>query len=122
MKGIKGVRSVKVDWTSKNARVEFDQKEVTPQQLAAQIAATPHMMGGNMRYAGWLALKTPGVDGAGVGDKAKAALMGVKSVAAVTVYPQQASVGVAFKSEGKVTTDQLIAALKDAGIEASLFP
>jgi Cd2+/Zn2+-exporting ATPase len=122
LKGIKGVRSVKVDWASKNARVEFDEKDVTAQQLAAQIASTPHMMGAGMRYAGWLALKTPGIDAAGAGDKAKTALMGVKGVTAVTVYPQQKAVGVAFAPQGKATTEELLTALKGAGIEATLFP
>ncbi|HUQ71055.1 MAG TPA: heavy metal-associated domain-containing protein [Planctomycetaceae bacterium] len=122
LKGIKGVRSVKVDWTTKNARVEFDEKEVTAQQLAAQIGSTPHMMGAGMRYAGWLALKTPGIDTAGASDKAKTALMAVKGVTAVTVYPQQKALGVAFAPQGKATTDELLTALKDAGVEATLFP
>ncbi len=122
LKGIKGVRSAKVDWASKNARVEFDEAEITPQQLAGQIAATPHMMGAGMRYAGWLALKTPGIDAAGAGDKSKAALMAVKGVTAVTVYPQQQALGVAFAPQGKITTGELLTVLKEAGVEATLYP
>src|SRR5262245_41393485 len=57
LKGVKGVRSIKVDWKTKNARVEFDESVLSAQHLARQIAATPHMMGGNMHYAAWLALK-----------------------------------------------------------------
>ncbi len=122
LKGVKGVRTAKVDWASKNARVEFDEAEITPQQLAGQIAATPHMMGAGMRYAGWLALKTPGIDAAGAGDKAKTALMAVKGVTAVTVYPQQQALGIAFAPQGKITTGELLTALKGAGVEATLYP
>lgn len=102
LKGVKGVRTAKVDWASKNARVEFDEAEITPQQLATQIAGTPHMMGGGIRYAGWLALKAPGIDAAGAGDKAKTALMAVKGVTAVAVYPPQQALGVAFAPQGKI--------------------
>jgi len=122
LQGVKGVRSVKVEWTTKNARVEFDESIVTPQQLATHLAATPHMMGGNMRYAGWLALKVPGVDAASAGDKARSTLMQVKGVSAVAVYPQQSAVGVAFAKDGKATTADLLDALKNAGFEATLYP
>jgi copper chaperone CopZ len=55
----KGVKSAKVDWTTKSAKVTFDESMLPAQQLAQAIAKTPHMMGGGMHYAGWLALKIP---------------------------------------------------------------
>ncbi|HEX3870889.1 MAG TPA: heavy metal-associated domain-containing protein, partial [Pirellulales bacterium] len=70
---VKGVQSVKVDWTSKNARVAFDESVISAQQVAQVIATTPHMMGGGMHYKGSLALKVPGLDDA-KGKAAKEAL------------------------------------------------
>src|SRR4029450_6316014 len=49
---VKGVKSVVVDWTRQNAKVEFDESVLPAQSLAAAIENTPHMMGGGMRYAG----------------------------------------------------------------------
>src|SRR5262245_3500641 len=53
---VKGVQSVSVDWNTKNAKVVFDESVLPAQALAAAIEGTPHMMGGGMRYGGWLAL------------------------------------------------------------------
>jgi copper chaperone CopZ len=53
LKSLKGVRSAKVDWNTKNAKIEFDETIISAQQLSESIARTPHMMGGNMQYAGW---------------------------------------------------------------------
>lgn len=122
IRSVKGVKSVKVDWTTKNAKVEFDEQQIATQQLAGRIAATPHMMGGNMKYAGWLALKVPDIAAEGNADKAKAALTKLKGIGTVSVYPQQKSVGVSFSGQGSVTSTQLIEALKTAGLEATVFP
>lgn len=122
LKSVKGVKSVKVEWATKNAKVEFDEQQIAAQQIAARIASTGHMMGGTMKYAGWLALKVPDVTADGNADKAKSALMKVKGVSAVSVYPQQKSVGVEFTAKGEATSVQLIEALKEAGLEATVFP
>lgn len=122
LKSVKGVKSIKVDWKTKNAKVEFDEHQIGAQQLAGRIAATPHMMGSNMRYGGWLALRVPDIAAEGNPEKAKAALTSVAGVSKVSVYPQQKSVGVAFEAKGTVTTKQLIEALKEAGLDAAVFP
>ncbi len=122
LKSVKGVRSVKVDWATKNAKVEFDEQQITAQQLSGRIATTAHMMGGQMRYGGWLALKVPEIGGEGNADKAKAALAKVKGVATVSAYVPQKSIGVSFAGQGSVTSTQLIEALKEAGLEASVLP
>ena len=119
---VKGVKSVKVDWATKNAKVEFDERQVPAQQIASRIGSTSHMMGGTLKYGGWLALKVPDVAAEGNADKAKAALAKVKGVSTVSVYPQQKSVGVSFTAQGSVTSAQLVEALKSAGLEATVFP
>ena len=122
LKSVKGVKSVKVDWATKNAKVEFDEQQIGAQQIAGRIASTSHMMGGTMQYGGWLALKVPDVTAEGNADKAKAALAKVKGVSTVAVYPQQKAVGVAFTAKGDISSAQLVEALKGAGLEASLLP
>lgn len=122
LKSVKGVKSVKVDWKTKNAKVEFDEQQIGAQQIAGRIAATPHMMGGNMRYGGWLALRVPNIAADGNAEKVKETLMKVAGVSKVSVYPQQKSVGVAFETKGTVTTNQLVEALKEAGLDAAVLP
>jgi hypothetical protein len=48
--------------------------------------------------------------------------MKVKGVTTAFVYTQQKSIGVEFSAKGETTTGQLIEALKDAGLEASVIP
>lgn len=122
IKSVKGVRSVKVDWATKNAKVEFDEQQISAQQLSSRIATTPHMMGGNMKYGGWLALKVPEIGAEGNADKAKAALSKIKGVSTVAAYVPQKSVGVSFTGQGDVTTAQLIDGLKEAGLDATVLP
>lgn len=121
LKRVRGIKSVKVDWKTKNAQVEFDESAVPAQTLAHLIAETPHMMGGDMEYAGWLALKTPEVKDAKLAEQAKSTLSQIRGVKKVAVYPKQGSIGVQFGGQGKVTTQELIDALQDAGLEASNF-
>jgi copper chaperone CopZ len=118
---IKGVQSVKVDWRTKNAWVTLDEKIVSAQEVAQAIATTPHMMGRGMHYQASLALKVPDLKDDAAAEKAKSALSDVSGVAAVYAYPQQQSIAVRFQPTGKLTTADLIAALKKAGIEASPF-
>src|SRR5699024_9240049 len=59
---VKGIHSIKVDWKTKNARIEFDESVLSAQKVARLIADTPHMMGKNMHYDGWLALKVSEIE------------------------------------------------------------
>ncbi len=121
LRRIKGVRSATVDWKTKQARVEFDEAVLPAQQLARLIAETPHMMGGDMQYAGWLALKAPEVKDDATAKRAKEALGELEGVKRVAAYPAQNSVGVLFDAKGEVTSRQLVEALKAAGFEAEPF-
>jgi len=118
---VKGVKSVTVDWNTKNAKVQFDESVLPAQALAAAIDGTPHMMGSGMRYGGWLALKVPSITDQASGQKAKEALRNVDGVRTVAVYPAQHSVGVQFAGNGKVSSQQLIDVLAKEGIEASSY-
>lgn len=122
VKGMKGVQSVKVDWSTKDARIEFDEQQVSVQQIAKRISSTAHMMGGKMQYAGWLALKVPEITAEGNAEKVKSALTKIEGVSTVITYPKEKSVGVAFSEKGNITTTQLVKALKDVGIDATVIP
>jgi copper chaperone CopZ len=115
---VKGIRSIKVDWKTKNARVEFDESVLPAQRLARMIADTPHMMGRNMHYAGWLALKVPDLKDEASAKKTKEVLTKVDGVKQVAAYPAKHSVGIAFDAKGDLTSAQLIDALTKAGIKA----
>lgn len=123
LQGVKGVKSIKVDWNSKNARVEFDEQIISAQRLSASIAGTPHMMGGNMQYGGWLAVKIGGLkaDDTASWDRVKGALAKVPGVKQVAVYPTRSGVGVEFDSKGELTSRKLMAALEGAGFKASNY-
>jgi len=115
----KGIRSISIDWKTKMARVEFNEEVVPAQQVAQLIAATPHMMGGDMHYAGWLALKSPEVKDQAKAKQAQEVLSKVEGVKQVALYPEQQSLGVSFDvKKGKLKTSDLIAKLKEAGIKA----
>jgi copper chaperone CopZ len=116
---VQGIRSAKVDWKTKTAQIEFDEKVVAAQTIAQRLASTQHMMGGNMQYGGWLALKAPEVKDEAAAKKVKATLSGIKGVKQVVTYPQQQSVAVQFDAQGKLTTRDLVDALAKAGVKAS---
>lgn len=115
---VKGIHSIKVDWKTKNARLEFDESVISAQHVAKSIAETPHMMGGNLKYGGWLALKVDELKDATAGKAVKETLAKVEGVKAVAVYPKQKAVGVQFAGKGNVTDRQLIDALTEAGYHA----
>ena len=117
----KGVKSVKVDWRTQNAKIEFDESQLPAQVLAQQIAGTRHMMGGNMQYGGWLALKVQSVKDEAGAKAAKDAASKIAGVKSVTVYAAQESIGVQFDAQGKLTSQQVIEALAKAGITASNY-
>ena len=116
---VEGIHSVKVDWKSKNAQVEFDEAVIPAQKISRLIEATPHMMGGNLHYGGWLALKVSEVDSDTSAKPVEAVLDKIDGVAHTTAYPKQHSVAVQFSGKGNVTSDQLISALKKAGFHAA---
>ena len=88
------------------------------QRVAQLIAATPHMMGSNMHYGGWLALKVPDLKDDASAKQVKGVLSKVEGVKQVTTYPAQHSVGIAFAAKGDLTSAQLIDVLTKAGIKA----
>lgn len=117
----KGVRSVQVDWKTKNARIEFDESVLPAQRLSQSIAATPHMMGARLQYGGWLSLKVPDLKDDASAAPAKAALEKLPDVKSVAVYPAQHAVAVQFKPGGKATSEQLLTVLGEAGIAATNY-
>jgi copper chaperone CopZ len=118
----KGIQSVKVDWNNKNAKVVFDESVVPAERVAQLVAATPHMMTGmNLHYDGWLVLKTPDLKDEATAKKAKEVVSKVAGVKNVATFPAQHMVEIQFKSDGKATTKDLIAALEDAGVKAETF-
>jgi copper chaperone CopZ len=116
---IKGVKSISVHWDTKNATIEFDESVIPAQTLAQKLASTPHMMGGDMKYEGWLALKVPTVKDEASGKAVKDALAKVDGISQVALYPDQKSIGIQFSVKGKMTTQEIIELLAKAGIEAS---
>ena len=116
-----GVKSIKVDWETKNAKVEFDESKLPAQKVSQLIAATPHMMGASMHYGSWLALKAPDVKDDATAKNAKEVLGKVAGVKAAEAFPAQHIVEVQFASEGKTTTSDLIDALAGAGIKAETY-
>jgi copper chaperone CopZ len=116
-----GVRSIKVDWSTKDAKIDFDETVVTAERIAQLIAATPHMMGPSMHYDSWLALKTPEVKDDATAKAAKEALGKVAGVKKAEAFPAQHVVEVQFAPDGKATSAQLIAALASVGIKAQNY-
>jgi copper chaperone CopZ len=119
LKKVKGVKSAKVDWDTKTAKVEFDESVLPAAKLAQTIAGTPHMMGGNLHYSGWLSLKVPDLKDEASAAKVKSAIESQKGVKRVVAYPVQHAVNIEFAADGKVTTQQLIDAVKEAGLVAT---
>jgi mercuric ion binding protein len=118
LKRVKGVRSVKVDWNSKTAKIAFDENLLSAQTLAHSIAATPHMMGGGMHYGGWLTLKVPDLKDDVTAKQVKVALEKQKGVKRVAAYPKQHAVNVEFDTEGSASTRDLLDAVAGIGLSA----
>ena len=118
---VKGVKSVSVDWNTKNAKVVFDESLLPAQALAAAIDGTPHMMGGGMKYGGWLALKVPSISDEPSGQKVKDVLSKMDGVKTITVYPAQHSAAVLFAGKGTASSHKIIELLAKEGIEATNF-
>ena len=117
---VKGVRSIKVDWKTKEARIEFDEAVLPAQWVAQLIADTPHMMGANMHYGAWLMLRVPDVKDEATAKQTKEVVRRVAGVQRVITYPAEHSIGVLFPAKGDMTSQQLIDALGKAGIKAEV--
>ena len=115
------MKSIKVDFKTKNATVEFDETVISAQEVARAFADTPHMMGRNMQYSAALVLSVAGLKDAATGQKAKDAFVKVEGVSKVTPFPKQEAVSVDFSTKGKVTSKQLIEALDKAGLKGSHY-
>jgi len=118
---VKGIKSIKVDWNKKDAKVEFDESLLPAQSLAAAIESTPHMMGAGMKYAGWFTLKVPSIADEASGQKVKGVLSKMDGVKSVAIYPKQHSAAVLFAGKGTMTSRQMIELLGKEGIEATNF-
>ena len=116
---VNGVKSVSVDWNTKKAIVQFDESVLPAQSLAAAIDRTPHMMGGGMRYAAWLAIKVPSLTDNASGQKVKDALGKIEGVRSAAVYPDRKSAAGLFTGSGTLTSQQIVDALAKEGIEAT---
>lgn len=115
LENVKGIHSIKVDWNSKQARVEFDEAVLPAQKVAQLVADTPHMMGRNLHYDAWLALKVSEVDSDETAKPVVGVLQKIEGIKRVTAYPKQHSVALQFDTKGQVTSGQLIRALAKAG-------
>ena len=116
-----GVRSVKVDWSTKDAKIEFDESTLPAARVAQLIAATPHMMGPTMHYDGWLALKASSLKDVAMATAAKESLGKVPGVKKVETFPTQHVVEIQFAADAKTTTGQLIEVLAAAGVTAENY-
>jgi len=118
---VKGIRSAKVDWTTKTARVQFDEKSVSAQQLAEVVAKTPHMMGGGMKYGGALALSVPAMHDKEMAKSVAEALEKLPGIAKVNTFPATHTLTVQFKQGSELTSSELIAVLDKVGMKAKTY-
>ncbi len=121
LRRVKGIRSASVNWSTKSAKVEFDEQVVSVQQIASAIAGTPHMMGGGLKYGSWLALSVPDLKDNGAAETAREALSKLPGVASVKPFVAQHTLSVQFNSPGSVTTGELIDVLTKAGLPAKTY-
>ncbi len=121
LRKLEGVRSAKVDYATKSAKIDFDEQRVSAQQIAEAIAATPHMMGAGMHYGSWLSLSVPGLKDEASAASVRAALAKLPGVAQVSPFTGQHAISVQFTSEGKATIGELIGALAKVGLEAKTY-
>ena len=118
---VKGIKSAKVDWAAKTARIQFDENVVSATDVADSVAHTPHMMGGGMKYSGTLALSVPELRDKDTGKTAAEALEKLPGVSKVNVFPATHVLTVQFKDHAKLTSSQLIAALDQVGMKAKTY-
>lgn len=121
LKKMKGIRSVRVDFQSKRAKVEFEEGSAPAQKIAQAIAKTPHMMGSSMHYSGKLLLKAPKANDEKAAKQIEAALGELDGVKTVKVDSREHTIAVTFDAKGKVTSTELLRSLEEAGIQAEAF-
>jgi len=116
---VKGVRKINVDWKTKKARIEFDEAVAPAQQVAQLVADTPHFMGPDMHYGAWLMLKVREVKDDATAKKTKAAVSKAAGIQHVIAFPAEHSIAVQFPAKGKMTSQQVVDALRKVGVEAT---
>jgi len=121
MKKVAGVKFISVNFNTKSANVNFDEKVISAQEVARAMYQTAHAMGPKMQYSGALLLSVPDAKDKATGAKATAALKKVEGVANVTFYPQPKTVGIQFTDKGKVTSADLIDALEKEGLKGRQY-
>jgi copper chaperone CopZ len=122
LKRTKGIRSAKVDWKTRQARIEFDEGTISLGAVARAMAATPHMMGGNMQYGGAFVLNAPMLKDEASAQAVTEALAKVPGVVKVTPWIKQHSVTIRFAEKEDVTVQQLQDALTSAAPVADQAP
>lgn len=110
-----------MDWKTKNAKLDLDEAAVPAQAVATAMEKTPHMMGADLRYGGWLALSVPELTDEATAKKATEALSKLKGVAKVAPYVKHRAIGVQFVADGKLTSKELIDTLAKAGLKAANY-
>ena len=63
------MKSIKVNFGTKNATIEFDESVISAQEVTRALGDTPHMMGRDMQYGGSLVLKVAGLKDDATGKK-----------------------------------------------------
>ncbi len=119
---VQGVKSVKVDWKTKTAQVELDESRLPVQQLAAAIGETPHMMGGELSYAGWLSLWAEELKDPKTAKAAEAAVSMLPGIEQATAFTRRKGISILFSTEGELTTQEIVAALEAIGVHAKAQP
>ena len=109
------MKSAQVNFQSKQAVVQFDESVVAASKIAQQMAATPHMMGGNMKYSGALLLKSDRLRSRNDATAVQNALSNVQGVSKANADTRSQTVSVEFAGKGEVKTADLIEAGKRAG-------
>jgi copper chaperone CopZ len=121
LEGLPGLAAANVDWKTKAATVEFDPAATSVWQISERVAATPHMMGGLLSYAAWLAIKVPKLADEASAKAIKTALLKVKGVRDVAAYPKQHVVAIHFDRKHEVKLEEITTTLTDAGFPGETY-
>jgi copper chaperone CopZ len=121
MKKVEGVKFIYVNYNTKSANINFDEKVISAQEVARAMYQAPHAMGPKMQYGGALLLSVPDAKDKAAGAKATVALRKVEGVANVMFFPQPRTVGIQFTDKGKVTSADLFSALEQEGLKGRQY-
>ncbi len=119
LKKVPGIKSVTVSFPTKWATIEFDEAVMSAQGVSRAMFQSPHAMGKDMKYGGFLLLSLLDAKDKAVISKATTTLEKVEGVAKAVYYPQTKFVAIQFADKGSVTSTQLLKALEDAGVKAN---